>query len=184
MIPLTATAAMAAPDDDAKASVVIRGTDEGFHGAMSSHARQTHMLPAPATYQCGRVKEESTIGAQANSSVNARFEAAMIIAACCTATPALTRLLPNASPIPPPGHAVQTCSKKNAPGRHFSSSCSGFTIALPRWTLLRWRSLDYLSATHFEALTCHQTAQPLPIFYRPKFGRRQATVSMNISALP
>src|SRR5450432_1843146 len=162
MIPLTATAPMAAPDDDAKANVVMRGTDAAFHGAMSSHARQTHMPPAPMRYQSRRVREESTIGAQAHSNVNAKFEAAMIAAVSWTATPALTRLLPNASPITPTGHAVQTCRKKNAPGGHFLSSCSGFTIELHRWTFLRRGSLDYLSTNHIEALTFHQTVQTLP----------------------
>jgi hypothetical protein len=40
-----------------------------------------HMLPAPTTYQNRRVREESTIGAQANSNVNAKFDAAMMVAA-------------------------------------------------------------------------------------------------------
>jgi hypothetical protein len=39
-----------------------------------------HMLPAPTTYQSRRVREESTIGAQANSKVNAKVEAAMMAA--------------------------------------------------------------------------------------------------------
>jgi len=131
MIPLTATAAMAAPDDEANASVVIRGTAAAFHGAMSSHTRLMHMLAAPTRYQSRRVKEESTIGAQANSSVNARFEAAIITAVCWTATPALTRLLANASPMTPTGHAVQTCRKKNAPGGHFRSCLTALFVGHP-----------------------------------------------------
>jgi hypothetical protein len=112
---------MAAPDDEAKANEVIRGTDAAFHGARISHARPMHMLPAPATYQNRRVREESTTGAQANSNVNASVDAAMMVAASWTATPALTRLLPRASPMTPTGHAVQTCRKKKAPGGHFRS---------------------------------------------------------------
>jgi hypothetical protein len=81
MMPLTATAAIAAPDDEENASTVISGTDAPFHGAMSSVARHAHITVEPPMYQSRLVKEASTIGAQTNSSVNASDVAAIIPAA-------------------------------------------------------------------------------------------------------
>lgn len=86
---------------------------------MSSNiARHAHIIVAPAKYQVRRVKEESTMGAQRNSTVKASVEAVMMVAVCWTGTPALTRLLPRASPTTPTGHAVHTCRKKNSIGAH------------------------------------------------------------------
>src|SRR6516162_3141677 len=118
MMPLTATAATAAPQDEVKASVVRAGTQAGFQGAISSSARHTHIIVAPATYQARRVKEESTTGAQTNSIVKASPDAAMIVAVWWTGTPALTRLLARATPTTPTGHAVHTWRKKNSIGAH------------------------------------------------------------------
>jgi hypothetical protein len=67
------------------------------------------------------VRQASAIDAQANSNVNADADAALMVAVSWTATPALTRLLPSASPMTPAGHAVQTCRNKKAPGGHFRS---------------------------------------------------------------
>jgi hypothetical protein len=39
----------------------------------------------------------------------------------CTVTPARTRLLLNASPTTPTGHAVHACKKKNTNGGHVRS---------------------------------------------------------------
>jgi len=80
-MPLTATAAIAAPDDDANASTVMRGTDVAFHGAMRSVPKHPHITVAPPTYQSRLVKQASTSGAQTNSSLNASDMAAMIPAA-------------------------------------------------------------------------------------------------------
>src|SRR6516225_813023 len=113
MMPLTATAATAAPEEEVKASVMRAGTQAGFQGATSNSARHTHIIVAPAMYQARRVKQESTTGAQTNSSVKASVDAAMIVAVCWTGTPALTRLLASASPTIPTGHAVHTFRKKN-----------------------------------------------------------------------
>src|SRR5260221_11081144 len=115
MMPLTATAATAAPDEDANASAVIRGTDFGSKGTRSSAARHAHMAPAPPMNQRRRVRQESTIGAQRNSNVNARAEAAMMATDCWTDTPSLISLLPTASPMTPTDHAAQSSRKNNAP---------------------------------------------------------------------
>ena len=74
------------------------------------------MIAAPAMYQALRVNEASTIGAHTNSNVKARLVAATISDVSRTETPAATRLLPNARPITPTGHAVQRCRKKKANG--------------------------------------------------------------------
>jgi hypothetical protein len=74
------------------------------------------MTAAPTTNQRFRVRLESTIGAHTNSNVNASEVAARIAPTRCTGTPALTRLLPRASPMTPRGHAVQACRKKNVKG--------------------------------------------------------------------
>jgi hypothetical protein len=81
MMPLTATAAIAAPHEEENASIVISGTDAAFHGAMSSVARHAHITVEPPKYQSRLVKEASTIGDQTNSSVNASDVAAIIPAA-------------------------------------------------------------------------------------------------------
>src|ERR1700681_4729326 len=128
MRPLAATAPIAAPDDETNARAVNRGTEAASHGAMSSVARHPHITTAPTTYQIRLVREESTIGAQTNSSVNASVEAAMIAAECRTPIPAFTKLLPNASPTTPTGHAVQTWRKKNMIGGHDRPRGSGMIV--------------------------------------------------------
>jgi hypothetical protein len=133
MRPLVATAAIAAPDDETNARAVNRGTDAASHGAMSSIARHPHIRTAPTTYQRRLVREESTIGAQTNSNVNASVDAAMIAAECRTPIPAFTKLLPNASPTTPTGHAVQTWRKKNVIGGHVRPRGLGITLTTRVW---------------------------------------------------
>src|ERR1700682_2980813 len=116
MMPLTATPATPAPDEEAKASAVRSGTDATAHGASRSATRDPHITAAPPTYQSRRVRHESTSGAQTNSSVYASVVAAMITADCWSGTPALAQLLPNAIATTPAGHAGQTCRKKNTIG--------------------------------------------------------------------
>src|SRR5689334_13721356 len=99
MMPLTETAAAAAPDEAQKASSVSSGTVAACQGATSSATMHAHMTAVPTTNQRLRVRLESTIGAHTNSNVNASEVTARIVPTRCTGTPALTRLLVRASPM-------------------------------------------------------------------------------------
>src|SRR6516165_1984607 len=116
MIPFTATAAIAAPAQDAKASSVRACTAASFQGMTNMANRPTHMIVAPIVYHAFRVNEESTKGAHTNSNVKARLVAATIAATWRTETPALTRLFARARPTTPIGHTVAVCKKKNVKG--------------------------------------------------------------------
>src|ERR1700681_3017648 len=116
MMPLTATAATAAPMDDVNANTVRVHTDATFHGATRTAARHAPITIDPAMYHTFRVSVASTKGAQTNSKVNASDVTAMIWDASRTETPAWTRLLPNARAITPIGHAVHAWRKKNENG--------------------------------------------------------------------
>src|SRR6516164_293742 len=109
MAPLTATAAIAAPDAEQNANPDRRGTSSARHGATSSAIRHAHIAATPTANQSRLFRLESTIGAQTNSKVNASEVAAMTEPTLCTVTPARTRLLLNASPTTPTGHAVHAC---------------------------------------------------------------------------
>jgi hypothetical protein len=116
MIPFTATAAIAAPVQDAKANSVRACTAASFQGITNMANRLMHMIVAPIAYHAFRVNEESTKGAHMNSNVKARLVAATIAATCRTETPALTRLFARARPTTPIGHAVAECKKKKVKG--------------------------------------------------------------------
>src|ERR1700731_2581556 len=116
MIPFTATAAIAAPVQDAKANRISVWTAVSFQGIVKIATRHAHMIAAPITYHAFRVNEESTKGAHTNSNVKARVVAATIAATCRTETPALTRLFARAKLTTPIGHPVAVCRKKKANG--------------------------------------------------------------------
>src|ERR1700730_6154951 len=116
MIPFTATAAIAAPVQDAKANSASACTASFFQGITNMANRHTHMVAAPIAYHAFRVNEESTKGAHMNSNVKARLVAATIAATCRTETPALTRLFARARPTTLIGHAVAVCKKKKVKG--------------------------------------------------------------------
>src|SRR5260370_24370131 len=113
MIPFTATAAIAAPAQDAKANSVRACTAASFQGITNMANRLTHMIVAPIAYHAFRVNEESTKGAHTNSNVKARLVAATVAATCRTETPALTRLFARARPTTPLAHTEAVCNKKN-----------------------------------------------------------------------
>src|SRR5579864_5024652 len=110
-MPFTATAAIAAPAQDANAKTVSAGTAAGPHPITNIAKRHAHMVVAPRAYQAFRVSEESTKGAHTNSNVKARLVAATIVATCFTETPALTRLLARARLTTPIGQTVAACKK-------------------------------------------------------------------------
>src|ERR1700736_393632 len=116
MIPFTATAATAAPVQDAKANSVSACTAVSFQGITNMVMRHAHIIVAPIAYHAFRVNEESTKGAHTNSNVKARVVAATIAATCRTETPALTRLFARAKLTTPIGHPVAVCRKKKANG--------------------------------------------------------------------
>jgi hypothetical protein len=97
--------------------------------------RKEHDHPLPAEEdECEpntcKVREGHCIvcGAEAAS-----VEAAMIAAEYRTPFPAFTKLLPNASPTTPTGHAVQTWRKKNVIGGHVRPRGLGITLTTRVW---------------------------------------------------
>src|SRR5258708_12577494 len=120
MIPFTATAAIAAPAQDAKANSVRACSAASFQGITNMMNRHTHMIVAPIAYHAFRVNEESTKGAHTNSNVKARLVAATIAAACRTETPALTRLFARARPTTPIGPPVPKCKQHKSKVAAFS----------------------------------------------------------------